>query len=144
MTSPAPGATNVSLSPTFTWNAVTGTGWPSGATIGIEMYDITADLDLPFDSLPLSATSWTPPVMLVPDHSYQFEIGVGITDSSAEVTANGDDYTYIEISPKDHQALWHTYEDLPEQFPDNFAMHDIQSQEDIYPVFHELFRRKTS
>ena len=53
-------------------------------------------------------------------------------------------YTYIEITPKDHQALWHTYEDLPEQFPDNFAMRDIQSQEDIYPVFHELFHRRTS
>lgn len=53
-------------------------------------------------------------------------------------------YTYVEITPRDHQALWFAYEDVLAQHPDTFAMQQIESLDDIYPVFHRLFERKTS
>ena len=51
-------------------------------------------------------------------------------------------FTYVEITPRDHQALWYAYEDLLSQYPDIFAMQKIEGLEDIYPVFHKLFERK--
>lgn len=51
-------------------------------------------------------------------------------------------FTYVEITPREHQALWHAYENLLAQFPDQFAMEQIEDQNDIYPVFRELFKRK--
>lgn len=53
-------------------------------------------------------------------------------------------YTYVEITPRDHQALWYAYEDISEKFPDRFAMQQIVGLDDIYPVFHDLFERKTA
>ncbi len=52
-------------------------------------------------------------------------------------------FTYVEITPRKHQALWSAYIDLHEQFPNHFAMRQIESLDDIYPVFHDLFKRKT-
>ncbi|MCF7981831.1 MAG: YeaH/YhbH family protein, partial [Pseudomonadales bacterium] len=52
-------------------------------------------------------------------------------------------YTYVEITPRDHQALWYAYEDIAEKFPNQFAMQQIVGLDDIYPVFHGLFERKT-
>lgn len=52
-------------------------------------------------------------------------------------------FTYVEITPRKHQALWSAYVDLHEQFPNHFAMRQIQGLDDIYPVFHDLFKRKT-
>lgn len=51
-------------------------------------------------------------------------------------------YAYVEITPRAHQALWHAYEDLPEMYPDQFAMQQIEKASDIYPVFHDLFEKK--
>ncbi len=51
-------------------------------------------------------------------------------------------YSYVEITPRDHQALWGAYEQVREQFPDHFAMQQIVEASDIYPVFRELFSRK--
>ncbi len=51
-------------------------------------------------------------------------------------------YAYVEITPRAHQALWHAYEDLPEMYPDQFAMRQIEKASDIYPVFHDLFEKK--
>lgn len=51
-------------------------------------------------------------------------------------------YSYVEITPRDHQALWGAYEQVGEQFPDHFAMQQIVEASDIYPVFRELFSRK--
>ncbi len=51
-------------------------------------------------------------------------------------------FTYIEISPRDHQDLWHAYEDVQAQFTDAFSMAQILDQSDIYPVFRELFQRR--
>jgi uncharacterized sporulation protein YeaH/YhbH (DUF444 family) len=52
-------------------------------------------------------------------------------------------YTYIEITRRPHQSLWHEYEKLRNLF-DNFSMQQIKGVEDIYPVFRELFRRQAA
>ncbi|EJE8546513.1 YeaH/YhbH family protein [Vibrio vulnificus] len=52
-------------------------------------------------------------------------------------------YAYIEITRRLHQTLWHEYEKLAESF-DNFAMKNIRSVEDIFPVFRELFHKETA
>ncbi|SJN58603.1 YeaH/YhbH family protein [Vibrio ruber] len=52
-------------------------------------------------------------------------------------------YAYIEITHRSHQTLWHEYEKLQASF-DNFAMKNIQSVDDIFPVFRELFQKETT
>lgn len=52
-------------------------------------------------------------------------------------------YSYIEITRRAHQTLWREYEHLQATF-DNFAMQHIRDQEDIYPVFRELFHKQSS
>ncbi|EHA1125555.1 YeaH/YhbH family protein [Vibrio navarrensis] len=52
-------------------------------------------------------------------------------------------YAYIEITRRSHQTLWHEYEKLGESFG-NFAMKNIRSVEDIFPVFRELFQKETA
>ncbi len=52
-------------------------------------------------------------------------------------------YSYIEITKRSHQTLWHEYEKLAANF-DNFAMKNIRAVEDIFPVFRELFRKETA
>ena len=51
-------------------------------------------------------------------------------------------FAYIEIMPRHHQSLWEVYQLIKEQYP-NFAMENIDTVADIYPVFRELFKRKT-
>ena len=53
-------------------------------------------------------------------------------------------YSYIEITPHDHQALWHTYEEVCNEHPDKFSLQHIVGIEDIYPVFRELFHKKVA
>ena len=53
-------------------------------------------------------------------------------------------FAYIEISSRDSNDLWHTYASLPESFPERFAMRRVAGQADIYPVFRELFERKSA
>jgi uncharacterized sporulation protein YeaH/YhbH (DUF444 family) len=50
-------------------------------------------------------------------------------------------FAYIEIMPRHHQSLWESYVKIQETFP-NFAMQNIESLTEIYPVFRELFKRK--
>jgi len=52
-------------------------------------------------------------------------------------------YAYVEINSGEGQALWHAYDELLEKFPDNFAMRKFTDAADIFPVFHELFERKS-
>ncbi|EOX4281015.1 TPA: YeaH/YhbH family protein [Vibrio cholerae] len=52
-------------------------------------------------------------------------------------------YAYIEITRRSHQTLWHDYEKLQASF-DNFAMKNIRSVEDIFPVFRELFQKENA
>lgn len=51
-------------------------------------------------------------------------------------------YSYIEITPREHQALWDEYEMVRAQFSETFAMQQIVDAGDIYPVFRELFQRR--
>ena len=53
-------------------------------------------------------------------------------------------FSYVEITPREHQALWHEYEQVSEAFPDSFAQQQIVSASDIYPVFRELFQRRVA
>lgn len=53
-------------------------------------------------------------------------------------------FSYVEITPREHQALWHEYEQVAEAFPDSFAQQQIVSAADIYPVFRELFQRRVA
>lgn len=53
-------------------------------------------------------------------------------------------YSYIEITPNDHQSLWHEYLQVEQQFKDSFAMQQIVDNKDIYPVFRELFHRRNA
>ncbi|MDH3647545.1 MAG: YeaH/YhbH family protein [Gammaproteobacteria bacterium] len=49
-------------------------------------------------------------------------------------------FSYVEIKPLRHQLLWHEYQKIADTFS-NFAMQQIDSGADIYPVFRELFKR---
>lgn len=51
-------------------------------------------------------------------------------------------FTYIEIMPRHHQSLWEVYQKIQQKYP-NFAMENIDNVQNIYPVFRELFKRKT-
>ncbi|STX30111.1 protein YeaH [Legionella beliardensis] len=51
-------------------------------------------------------------------------------------------FAYIEIMPRHHQSLWEVYQQIREKHV-NFAMENIDTVADIYPVFRELFKRKT-
>lgn len=51
-------------------------------------------------------------------------------------------FAYVEITERDRQALWHAYEDVHAKNPDCFAMRKVSQASEIYPVFHELFKKK--
>ena len=53
-------------------------------------------------------------------------------------------FSYIEITPQNHQALWHAYEKLSTGWPHEFAMAQIKDAGDIYSVFRELFAKQTN
>jgi uncharacterized sporulation protein YeaH/YhbH (DUF444 family) len=51
-------------------------------------------------------------------------------------------YAYIEITAVEPQNLWGEYEEVAAKWPGRFAMQRISGLPDIYPVFHELFRKQ--
>jgi uncharacterized sporulation protein YeaH/YhbH (DUF444 family) len=51
-------------------------------------------------------------------------------------------FAYIEIGGAQPQNLWHEYTQIKDNHPQTFAMQQIGSLPDIYPVFRELFRKK--
>ena len=53
-------------------------------------------------------------------------------------------FAYVEISTGKEQELWQTYSEIPEKFPDNFAMRRVKEAGDIFPVFRDLFERKSA
>lgn len=53
-------------------------------------------------------------------------------------------FTYIEIGGREVQALWKLYENLQGDFSDSFAISQVVDNSDIYPVFRNLFQKKTS
>ena len=50
-------------------------------------------------------------------------------------------YAYIEIADSP-QGLWKAYERVQEARPDTFAMRRIRDSTDIWPVFHDLFKKR--
>ena len=52
-------------------------------------------------------------------------------------------YAYVEITPDEHQRLWHEYQTVHASCK-NFAMQRIDTLTDIYPVFRKLFKKKIS
>jgi len=52
-------------------------------------------------------------------------------------------FAYIEITDAEPQNLWREYEKLQAAWPDRFAMQRIGGPADIYPVFRELFRKRS-
>lgn len=53
-------------------------------------------------------------------------------------------FAYIEITDGPPQNLWQEYEALQAAHPGHFAMQRITDVGDIYPVFRELFKRRTA
>ena len=53
-------------------------------------------------------------------------------------------YAYVEITDAGDKPLWQTYSPLREHWPETFAMEHITGPGDIYPVFHDLFRKQTA
>jgi len=50
-------------------------------------------------------------------------------------------YSYIEITPDQHQNLWEEYTAIKSNW-DNFDMKKIEKKADIYPVFRKLFQKR--
>lgn len=53
-------------------------------------------------------------------------------------------YAYVEISRVADKPLWLTYRPMEGEWPEAFAMQQITGASDIYPVFHELFRKQNA
>ena len=51
-------------------------------------------------------------------------------------------FSYVEITDRAHQNLWREYEAMTEEYAESFAMQQIKSPADIYPVFRRLFAKK--
>lgn len=52
-------------------------------------------------------------------------------------------YAYVQIAAPQEQGLWQAYADVAGRCR-NFAMRKIDGPAEIYPVFRELFRRRTA
>ncbi len=51
-------------------------------------------------------------------------------------------FAYVEITKRNHQALWQEYEQVAESHPDTFAQRQIAEVGDIFAVFHDLFQKR--
>lgn len=51
-------------------------------------------------------------------------------------------FAYVEITKRNHQALWAEYEQLAKEFGDVFAQQHIREAGDIFPVFRQLFKKR--
>ena len=51
-------------------------------------------------------------------------------------------FAYVEITKRNHQALWSEYAKLEAEFPETFAQQHIRGAADIFPVFRRLFERR--
>jgi hypothetical protein len=53
-------------------------------------------------------------------------------------------YAYVEITKRNHQALWEEYAKLEESHSDVFALQHIREVGDIFPVFRQLFQKRSA
>ena len=113
ITSPAANATGVSLTPTFAWNAVVGTGDALSMHVqpvnGDDLYALLTDL---------STTQWTSPGQLDPSKTYEFHIGdytapgVSIVDGQPQgatlTTVQGSSFMYIPVCGNENEVTFTT------------------------------------
>ncbi|MDJ0957899.1 MAG: YeaH/YhbH family protein [Arenicellales bacterium] len=53
-------------------------------------------------------------------------------------------YAYVEINSGEDQALWNAYEEILDKYSECFAMKKVTEASDIFPVFHDLFEKKSA
>ena len=51
-------------------------------------------------------------------------------------------YSYVEITDRQHQNLWHEYKKIKDINPEYFSMAHIRTADEVYPVFRELFEKR--
>ncbi|MCK0153368.1 YeaH/YhbH family protein [Alcanivorax sp. S6407] len=51
-------------------------------------------------------------------------------------------FSYVEVMPRAHQALWDQYETIMARHPAAFSMAQIDEPGEIYPVFRQLFKKR--
>ena len=51
-------------------------------------------------------------------------------------------FSYVEVMPRAHQALWDHYQNIMQRHPSAFSMAQIDEPGEIYPVFRELFKKR--
>ena len=51
-------------------------------------------------------------------------------------------FSYVEVMPRAHQALWDHYQNIMARPPAAFSMAQIDEPGEIYPVFRKLFRKR--
>ena len=51
-------------------------------------------------------------------------------------------YSYVEITDRHHQNLWHEYKMIEKNHAGHFAMQQIRNAGEIFPVFRKLFEKK--
>jgi len=52
-------------------------------------------------------------------------------------------FAYVEISTRKENELWQAYDPIIQQYPDVFAMRRVKEAGEIYPVFRDLFEKKS-
>jgi hypothetical protein len=91
VTSPAPGASDVSVDPTFTWNPFTVTSCATGYGCGVnvELSNDLLDEDIESDFPDISDVSWSPSRSLLPNSGHKLDIEVFDNDFINELTLMG-------------------------------------------------------
>ncbi|KZX66257.1 hypothetical protein A3724_13690 [Alcanivorax sp. HI0033] len=51
-------------------------------------------------------------------------------------------FSYVEVMPRAHQALWDHYQSIMAKHPAAFSMAQIDEPGEIYPVFRHLFKKR--
>ena len=51
-------------------------------------------------------------------------------------------FSYVEVMPRAHQALWDHYETIMARHPGAFSIAQIDEPGEIYPVFRQLFKKR--
>ena len=51
-------------------------------------------------------------------------------------------FSYVEVMPRAHQALWDHYQNIMAKHPAAFSMAQIDEPGEIYPVFRHLFKKR--
>jgi hypothetical protein len=127
VTAPAPGATGVSVDPTFQWAPFATTVCATGGSCGINV-ELSNDLiqqDVEDDFPAITATSWTPTKSLLPEAEHTLDIEVFDNDFSWEQTLSGawvlvkEQTEYencVSFTTGPSAEIWSWYPEEPEGF----------------------------